>query len=418
MTVANRSVNWLTAGLSITSIFAIMTSVLIAGKWGYVGGVWGVATFLVPYLVALVAYGYIATKIKTNYKDFVTYSDVITANVGPFTGGILRTQYTLGTVYSVLVNLLCVKIILEVWQISLSASIIYMALVILGVLAYCWRGGLASSLRTDMVQATLIITIAISIFTFVMFGQPTEAITAAFTKPFNPELLINPLLLWIFILGSSAFGDMEMMNRTAAMKDSSQVKKAFISAAVFTVVSVGLLGMVGMFGTPGLVKPDQAIVSVIKASDWIVQLLFLVACMGWLTSNLDSSIVAGGTIISHDWWKKKDITAFRVGMVAVAGLGLLLASFNINPIEAYIVWSIYRMVTLPSTVAVANKIQFDDRVFAVAFAVALIVAGSIAFAVSYYKLHILVTILAYLVGLAISVAGIYIGHKKLAHDTK
>lgn len=413
MTTANRSVNWFVAGLSITSIFAIITSVLISGGWGYKFGIWGVLAFISPYFVALTSYGYLASKIKENHKDFVTFSDVITRRVGSWTGGVLRTQYTLGTVYSILVNLLSVKIILEVWKVDPSITVVYMALICAGVIAYCWRGGLASSIRTDMVQAVTIVTVAIAMCCLVFFGQPASAVDIALARPGSWDLLINPILLWIFILCSSAFGDMEMMNRTAAIKDAPSVKRAFIFASLLTMLALGMFGLVGMFGAEGLAKADQAVVSVVKEGGFLIQVLFLIAGVGWLTSNLDSSIVAGGTILSHEWWKSRSIKTFRAGMILVAVCGLALASFNINPIEAFIVWSIYRLVSLPSTVAVAHEIKFDDRIWVLAFVLALLVTAGFAFSVFIYKLPVYITIIGYVVGLLISSAGIYIGNRRL-----
>lgn len=412
MASADHNIPWWIVAMSIMVTFAAPIGLLQAGGFGYSGGIPSLLVYVTAYCLVYIAYAYFAARLKTDHPQSLTISDVLRTGVGPKTGLILRTMYTLGPIYGVLLNLTGMKIITDMWGFSQMDSFIFMSLSMLAVVVYCWNGGLASSIRTDIIQTGLLIGTSLVIFVMIAANWGNfDNLAVAMDKPFVTDLLLNPGLLFIFILGGALFSDVEQFNRVSAVKNASHVKRAFFGAAVIAGVIMLGYGLMGALADPGLANKDHSVVKVILGSSEFVQILFVFALVALLVANLDSSVVAGGIMTTHEWLQREDIKAFRIAMIVTAVAGLGLSFLGLSIIHILMGWACYRLSTLPSVIAFALRIRYSDRVWAWSFLAAFVVGATIVFSSFYNKLGINVTMIGYTVMLIISSIGIYLGHR-------
>lgn len=413
MASANHAIPWTVAALSIMATFAAPNGLLQAGGFGYSSGMPGLIVYVAVYMLVYLAYAWFASSLKRDHPDSLTISDVLRTGIGKKTGLILRTQYTIGPVYGVLLNLTGLKLITDMWGYSQFDSFLFMTISMIAVLIYCWNGGLASSIKTDLMQSGLLVITSLVIFAIVMFGTPNIAgLEAAAAKPWTSNLLINPGVLFLFILGGALFSDVEMFNRAAAAKDVNAVRKSFIGAAVIAGVVMAAYGIMGALGAPGIGNKDQAIVQVITQNSWLVQTMFMFALIALLVANLDSSVVANGIIVTHEWAGKHDITLFRQAMVVTAIAGLALTFLGLSLIHILMGWACYRLSTLPAVVAFAARVKFDDKTWAWSFLAAVVVGAGIVFTSFYNKLGLTTTLWGYVAMLVISSIGVFLGRNR------
>lgn len=411
MVAANHSVPWHIAAPSIMATFAAPIGLLHAGGFGYSLGLPGVTVYVVAYMLIYFLYAWFAGRIKQLYPNMLTISDVIDQNIGSRTGMVLRLQYTVGPIYGVLLNLTGLKIITAMWGFSMLESYVFMTVSVLAVLIYCWNGGLASSIRTDLMQAWLLIGSTLVIMAAVAFGvQDSVGLDQALNKPWNLDLLINPGLLFVFILGGAIFSDVEMHNRAAAMKNGSQVRLAFGLAAFLAAFIMVAYGVIGMMPTEVLANKDQAILGPILDQGHVISAVFAVALIALLVANIDSAVVANGIMLTHEWTKKQDINTFRIGMVLTGVISLALTFLDFSIMQIIMVWSCYRLATLPAVVSFASGHRFNDKTWVYFFSVAFVLGLGVTFYAFLHKLPLAFSLTGYAVIILLSSLGIWGRH--------
>ena len=405
MVSANHSMDWVQSGFSITATFVVSSMMLLSAGFSYTYGIMAPLSLIVAYAVSYYIYGHYASLIKHNNKSFVTLSDVMNEKIGKVTGLIMKSQFTIAPVYSIIINLLGIKLALQVFGFDTNDQIIFSTIASALVISYCWRGGLVSSIRTDVIQTLVLIVTGIVIFAAVTIGN-TAPLVAFLDRPLNWDAVANPGLLFFFIFSAALFADIELHNRISAMKSSVTVKKSFKLAAILTAIPVILYGLLGGYAIGDISPATSALPTVIENMDTVIQVIFILMIIVLLTSNLDSSLVASATMITEEWTPEKNIKIFRLAMIGTAIFAIGIASLNIRLVEIFMIYAAVRLATLPVIIAFAKQIVIDDKKWAWFF-LASIVLGAIAlYTIKMQSLPIAYTLMSYIGIVGISSLGL------------
>ncbi len=198
-------------------------------------------------------------------------------------------------------NLLVIVILLkEVFGIdSTSIHLLAMAGVACITLVYSTFGGLRASIRTDVLQAILVIAALVMLFTLMLF-HPGFSWGAALssspdiTSPGWVLLAVAFLQVWSYPLH-----DPVMMDR-GFLADRSITRKSFYFAAVISIICILVFALLGVFA--GLVKleGEAMIATLSRLFGEPYMMAFVFALVISATSTLDSTFSSASKLIAVD----------------------------------------------------------------------------------------------------------------------
>ncbi len=215
-------------------------------------------------------------------------------------------------------NLLVIVILLkEVFGINdTSIHLLSMAGVACITLAYSTFGGLRASIRTDVLQAVLVIAALAMLFTLMLF-HPGFSWSAALssspdiTSPGWVLLAVAFLQVWSYPLH-----DPVMMDR-GFLADRSITRKSFYFAAVISIICILVFALLGVFA--GLVKleGEAMIATLSRLFGEPYMMAFVFALVISATSTLDSTFSSASKLIAVDMkLVKPTVTNGRLVMLA------------------------------------------------------------------------------------------------------
>ncbi|MEL0644116.1 sodium:solute symporter [Olleya sp. Ti.3.14] len=316
----------LTGSLIISWIFAksITNAANLGLDFGLVGGV-AYAGYYLSFAVA----GLLIYQLRTK-GGFTSIHDFLTSKYGK-------------KAVAVFTFLIIIRLFNEVWSNTMvigsyfgetgSASY-YTAIIVftLLTLSYAIKGGLSSSIFTDVIQmilfSVLLIIILYTIFSVENFS--TKDIVTSGTWSF--ELGLNLFFAAIIQSFSYPFHDPVLTDR-AFISSPKVTRKSFLWASLLGAICIVLFSLIGVYAqTQGL--KGQAAVEVGKAFGVVVLLVINFIMITSAASTLDSTFSSFSKLLAVDLGLGKSLTFGRLAMVAIAVLGTIPIFFNAEILSA------------------------------------------------------------------------------------
>ncbi|KAA5828066.1 sodium:solute symporter [Algibacter amylolyticus] len=316
----------LTGSLIISWIFAksITNAANLGLDYGIVGGV-AYAGYYLSFAVA----GLIIYKLRTK-GGFTSIHEFLTTKFGK---GAMA-------LFSILI---AIRLFNEVWSNTMvigsyfgetGSKPYYWSIILFTVLtlAYAIKGGLSSSIFTDIIQmglfSVLLIIILSTVFSVDNFGA--HEVISSGTWSF--ELGLNLFFAAIIQSFSYPFHDPVLTDR-AFISTPKVTRKSFLLASVLGAICIILFSFIGIYAQTQGIK-GQAAVEVGKAFGVVILLAINFIMITSAASTLDSTFSSFSKLLSVDLNLGKNLTFGRASMVAIAILGTLPVFLNAEILSA------------------------------------------------------------------------------------
>lgn len=226
------------------------------------------------------------------------------------------------------------------------------------VIIYTILGGQLSVVKTDILQAVIIVVGVIStlIYLFVFKGDNNPIIfdnIILLEDNFNSFDLINLL----FITGGTYFLGPDIVSRNIMSKDKKTAKRATylasISLAVFGIM-ITLIGMWSLHNIPTLQGKNPLVYIIDNVIPIPLAILFCLALIATLLSSADTCLVNAATIVEHDLLKRNKVWELRL-IIGVLGILALIIALNKSDIIGLLLgaYSVYSPgIVFPLLVAI------------------------------------------------------------------
>ncbi len=309
----------LTASLVISWIFA--KSITNAANLGMSFGIVGGLSYAVYYLSFFVA-GYIIYRLRVQGK-FKSIHHFLHTKFGQ--GAVLLFSLAIGF-----------RLWNEVWSNVIvigqyfgdkgsSEYFIAAGIFTLLTLVYSLKGGLRSSLLTDMIQMILFGVLLVSLLLFLIPAQDSvkDFLTSGEWKLSLGLNLFFAALIQIF---SYPFHDPVMTDR-GFITDPKTTLKSFIVAGIIGFIIIVLFSFVGIYAKLNGIEGGDAAVMVSQQFGVAMMLMMNFIMVTSAASTLDSTFSSASKLavvdLSHSDEKKDSVTKGRIAMIATAFFGAL-----------------------------------------------------------------------------------------------
>ena len=316
--------NLTTLVLSQVTTWVFARSLMNAAILGFYYGIAGALAYAAYYLSFLV--GGIAVDRIRFHHGHNSIQEFLRSQFGKVGTSTFNFVVAVRLLSEVFANLLVVGIIFGVaGTLSYTIAVVVISLLTLG---YSMLGGLRASLKTDVMQASLLIVSLVALFalTIGVDGFSMEAIYTSSPDIEGPGwilLLVAFLQIWSYPLH-----DPVMMDR-GFLADRETTRKSFIHAAWISILVILAFGIIGTFA--GLMKSDgEAMVATLtRLLGEPTMLLFNMALVLSAVSTLDSTFSSASKLsvvdmglakptVSNGRWA---MLAFLIGGLAFLFLG-------------------------------------------------------------------------------------------------
>jgi Na+/proline symporter len=316
----------LTGSLIISWIFAksITNAANLGLEFGLVGGV-AYAGYYLSFAVA----GIIIYQLRTQ-GNYTSIHHFLTDRYGKRAVGL----------FSILISF---RLFNEVWSNTMvigtyfgdmGSTAYYAAIVVftLMTLAYTLKGGLSSSIFTDVIQMVLF-SILLIIILAVIFAKPEVNVGKMITSgTWSMELGLNLFFAAILQSFSYPFHDPVLTDR-GFITSPKVTRKSFLWAAVLGGICILLFSLVGVYAQHSGLQ-GQAAVAVAKKLGVVLLLTINFIMITSAASTLDSTFSSFSKLLTIDLRWGKTITFGRVMMVLVAVLGTIPVFLNAQILSA------------------------------------------------------------------------------------
>ncbi len=316
----------LTGSLIISWIFAksITNAANLGLDFGIVGGV-AYAGYYLSFAVA----GILIYKMRTvgGFKSIHQF---------------LTTKYGKGAMalFSILI---AIRLFNEVWSNTMvigsyfgemGSSNYYWAIIVFTVLtlAYAIKGGLSSSIFTDIIQMALFSVLLIVILWQVFSIENFSVNDVVSSGTWSFELGLNLFFAAIIQSFSYPFHDPVLTDR-AFITSPKVTRKSFLWASVLGAICIVLFSVIGVYAQTQGFK-GQAAVEVGKAFGVVILLVINFIMITSAASTLDSTFSSFSKLLAVDLSLSKDLTFGRLSMAVIAVLGTLPVFLNAEILSA------------------------------------------------------------------------------------
>lgn len=316
----------LMGSLIISWIFAksITNAANLGLDFGIVGGV-AYAGYYLSFAVA----GLVIFKMRTK-GGFKSIHHFLTSKFGK--GAMV--------IFSILI---AIRLFNEVWSNTMvigsyfgemGSSTYYWAIIVftLLTLAYAIKGGLSSSIFTDVIQMILFAVLLIVILWHVFSIENFSANDVITSGTWSFELGLNLCFAAILQSFSYPFHDPVLTDR-AFISSPKVTLKSFLWASLLGAICIILFSVIGVYAKTQGFK-GQAAVEVGKAFGVVILLVINFIMITSAASTLDSTLSSFSKLIAIDLGIAKRITFGRVSMAAIAILGTLPVFFDAEILSA------------------------------------------------------------------------------------
>jgi len=317
---------WLTGSLIISWIFAksITNAANLGLDFGIVGGVAYAGYYLSFAVAGIIIY---QLRVKGGFKSI---HDFLTNRFGK---GAMA-------LFSILI---AIRLFNEVWSNTIvigtyfgdqGSTPYYWAILVFTALtlAYAIKGGLSSSIFTDVIQmglfAVLLVVILGAIFSTEDFTVQEVATSGSWTF----ELGLNLFFAAIIQSFSYPFHDPVLTDR-AFLSSPKVTRRSFLWASLLGAICIVLFSVIGVYAQSQGMK-GQAAVEVGKAFGVVILLVINFIMITSAASTLDSTFSSFSKLLAVDLKMGIDLTFGRASMAAIAILGTIPVFLNAEILSA------------------------------------------------------------------------------------
>ncbi len=306
---------WLTGSLIISWIFAksITNAANLGMDYGIVGGV-AYAGYYLSFAVA----GVLLYQIRVT-GGFKSIHDFLTTRFGK---GAMA-------LFSVLIS---IRLFNEVWSNTMvigtyfgdsGSAPYYWAILVftLLTLAYAIKGGLSSSIFTDVIQMALFSVLLIVILGVIFSSEGFTAGDVISSGTWSFELGLNLFFAAIIQSFSYPFHDPVLTDR-AFLSSPKVTRRSFLWASLIGGLCIVLFSIIGVYAQSKGMQ-GQAAVEVGKAFGVVVLLIINFIMITSAASTLDSTFSSFSKMLAVDLNFGNDISFGRASMAAIAILGTI-----------------------------------------------------------------------------------------------
>ncbi|MCK8480446.1 sodium:solute symporter family transporter [Psychroserpens algicola] len=199
----------------------------------------------------------------------------------------------------------------------------YTAIIVFTVLtlAYAIKGGLSSSIFTDVIQMVLFSVLLIVILWNVFSAEDFSVQTVVSSGTWSFELGLNLFFAAIIQSFSYPFHDPVLTDR-AFISSPKVTRRSFILASILGALCIVLFSLIGVYAQSQGMK-GQAAVEVGKAFGVVILLVINFIMITSAASTLDSTFSSFSKLLAIDLNMGKDLSFGRASMAAIAILGTL-----------------------------------------------------------------------------------------------
>jgi SSS family solute:Na+ symporter len=379
--VSDRNVNVFGLTFSLTaSCFGIW--ILIgpaeASTWGGVGAVIGYAagqSFVFLY------FSKIGEKIRKTLPNAKSLTEVIEKR---YDQKVLKLILILTILYLYVYFCAEVTAISKVVNLILGTPLwLTAALTIISTLIYSLKGGLKISIITDKLQFWIIIIFLLIIF--IILNQKIDFLSPTVITSKSSNLSIGfggftaGLTFFIAVFATNLF-DQGIWQRVYASKNIEVLKKGFTAAFCIVLITILLLGLVGIYASlNGKIKdPSIIIFSLLVNKEYLLlNLVILILSLTLVLSSLDTLIASVSSLFvihSNKFINKKNINNFYIiGGVILAGSAFYISSKGMSVLYLFLLADLLCCAAaIPIFYGFYNKkIKHDDIFKAIIFGIIL-----------------------------------------------
>ena len=363
--VANRKLGFFESSFSVAATWIWAPALFVSAQQAYVHGWLGLFWFVVPNILCLIFFAFVADKIRHSYPNGFTLSDYMRTQYSTRVQGIYWVTLVSLTVCAFAVQLLAGgHFIQTVTGIPFFWGTIILALV---PLAYSFVYGLKSSVITDFAKMVLILGLGAIIVPGVLMSFDSGVISARLGGRSGNYISFFSNESWILFLSfglpitiglmSGPFGDQSFWQRAFATK-AEHVKSAFITAAfIFGAVPL-MMGAIGLAAAgSGLTVQNIQLTNVetiFAAMGTLGVILFFLMTFSALTSILDSKMCSISSIAGHDIAERyglQYLTSAKASVIMLTIGALLIANIpGLKILHLFLFYGTLRSATLIPTV--------------------------------------------------------------------
>lgn len=312
--VAERNVSWWLGAASIAASWIWAPALFISTQVAYQQGLPGIFWFVVPNIIALLIFMFLAPKIREKLPLGYTLPQWIKYRLqSEKLHKMYLFPYFFYQLMAVAVQLFAGgSLVSLLTHIPLVNAMIIMAL---SILAYAFISGLESSFVTDFIQFLLIIT-GLVIVPWAIYAaggwsvmvQGIGGVTGQFRNVFDPGVAFSFGIVTAIGLISGAISDQQYWQRAFAIKKSNLVPSFVFGAIMFGIVPIALssLGFLAANHSVGISLPegiDVSMIGVLTVSKLLpigAIALFVIMLLSALYSTMDSGVVAASSLYVID----------------------------------------------------------------------------------------------------------------------
>lgn len=245
------------------------------------------------------------------------------------------------TVFSILI---AIRLFNEVWSNTMvigsyfgpagTSSYYWSILVFTGLtLAYVLKGGMSSSIFTDVIQMGLF-TILLAVILFTIFGKTTSTtvIEIANSGVWSFETGLNLLLAALLQSFSYPFHDPVLTDR-GFISSPKVTLKSFLWASILGAICIILFSVIGVYAQSQGMQ-GQAAVEVGKAFGVVILLVINFIMITSAASTLDSTFSSFSKLVAIDLKFGTSLKFGRSSMVVIAILGTIPVFLNAEILSA------------------------------------------------------------------------------------
>jgi len=341
--VANRKVGWFSGGMSIAASWIWAPALFVSVQMAYQQGLAGAFWFILPNIVALALFVFLAPRIRKRLPEGYTLPQYIKYRLqSNRVHKVYLFPYIFYQVMAVVVQLFAGGSL--IYLLTGIPLIIVMPILVVIALTYTLISGLRASITTDFVQMGLILVIGAIVLPLVWsaaggFGS----IAAGFGGIENIGGIFDPGVAFSFgivtaiglIAGS--ISDQQYWQRSFAIRKKQLVKSFIFGALLFGIVPLFLstLGFLAANPAIGVVLPvgvDVSMIGVQTVASLIPAgfvFLFIVMLLAGLSSTLDSGLSAFSSLWVTDvakWKSEKNVVkSAKKAMISISIISLVIA---------------------------------------------------------------------------------------------
>jgi len=333
---ARGTQSWLRIGLSLFASGMGIWILFGPSEVGYYGGFWDVVGYAVSASTPFLLLAYVGPMIRDKLPDGVTLADYVRMRIGrpmQIYVGLISVIYMFTFLFAEFTAIgKAMKVLSDM---NPLIPMVAVGAVTVGYTAY---GGLPASLRTDRIQAWVVLWLVIALLLILFAGDLSNLISDA--KAYNPEddwsigsmsymdSFKSGLALVVAITAAEMFSQGNWQ-RAWASENNEALKKGALLAAGLVLPLVFIMGVLGTVaaGRGAADDPSAAFFILLEDAHVLIIAGFVVLGIALVCSSVDTLQNAVSASITRDLSDSKmDLNQARIATIAMIPLAIYLAT--------------------------------------------------------------------------------------------